>query len=386
MTTDNPTTDDPFADIRPYNNAEAPEVFARLGADPELVDSLARLRLPRLLRWAPPLARSLVRRWLAGQVASLKTVEDLQLSIVKPELEKVIAKTTTFTTSGLEKLDAASSWLFISNHRDIVMDPALANYALHRAGHRTLSIAIGNNLLQKPWVADLMRLNKSFIVRRDVQGPRELLAASRQLSAYIRHMISDDVGPVWLAQREGRAKDGRDATEPAVIKMLSLSRDKRTESVGETLAALKIVPLAISYEVDPCDTLKAAELAAGPDYRKRPFEDVASIGKGISGYKGCVHLAFGEPIVDPDLDVDGVVAAIDQQISTLYALFPTNLWAWEMLHGEAPPASLPVRLGVVQRHTFEERIRECPESLRPWLLAMYANPVDTALAHRPEVL
>jgi hypothetical protein len=361
-------------------------VFARLGADPELVDALARLRLPRLLRWAPPLARALVRRWLASQVANLKTVEDLQLSIVKPELEKVIAKTTTFTTSGLEKLDAASSWLFISNHRDIVMDPALANYALHRAGHRTLSIAIGNNLLQKPWVADLMRLNKSFIVRRDVQGPRELLAASRQLSAYIRHMISEDVSPVWLAQREGRAKDGRDATEPAVIKMLSLSRDKRTESVGETLAALKIVPLAISYEVDPCDTLKAAELAAGPDYRKRPFEDVASIGKGISGYKGCVHLAFGEPIVDPDLDVDGVVAAIDQQISTRYALFPTNLWAWEMLHGKAPPASLPVRLGVVQRHTFEERVRECPASLRPWLLAMYANPVDTALTHRPEVL
>ena len=385
MTTDKPTAEDPFADIRPYNNDEAPEVLARVVSDPELVDSLARLRLPRLIRWAPPLARELVRRWLTHRVAGLRTVEDVQLSIVKPQLEKVIASTTTFTTSGLEQLDPATSWLFISNHRDIVMDPALSNYALHRAGHRTLSIAIGNNLLQKPWVADLMRLNKSFIVRRDVQGPRELLAASRQLSTYIRHVITDNLGPVWLAQREGRAKDGCDATEPAVIKMLSLSRDKRTENIGETLAALKIVPLAISYELDPCDTAKAAELASGPDYRKQPFEDVASIGKGISGYKGCVHLAVGEPIVDPTLDVDGVVAAIDRQIAQHYALFPTNLWAWEMLHGTPPPETLHVRMGMVQRHTFEERVRSCPEALRPWLLAMYANPVDTVLASQSRV-
>lgn len=384
MTIDELTAADPFADIRPYNNDEAPAVLARVAADPELAAALAKLRFPRLTQWLPWLARAAVRRWLARQVASLTTVEDLQVNIVKPQLEQVIAATCTFTDSGLEALDPSTSWLFVSNHRDIVMDPALSNYALHRAGHRTLSIAIGNNLLRKPWVADLMRLNKSFIVRRDVQGPRQLLAASKQLSAYIRHAITSNQGPVWLAQREGRAKDGRDATESAVIKMLSLSRDRQHETVGEALVALNIVPMAVAYELDPCDVDKARELAAGSDYRKREFEDVESIGKGISGYKGCVHIAFGQPITDTSLDVDAFVAAIDRQITTAYALFPTHLWAWEMLNGRSVPASLPVRRGVVQRPVFEARVRQCPEALRPWLLAMYANPVERCLSVQAE--
>jgi hypothetical protein len=138
--------------------------------------------------------------------------------------------------SGLESLDTDRAYLFISNHRDIAMDPAFTNYALHRAGHETLRIAIGDNLLTEPWVADLMRLNKSFIVQRSASGPRELLAASRLLSRYIRHSLQVDNVPVWIAQREGRAKDGVDRTEPAVIKMLSLSRDKQSRSLSERIS------------------------------------------------------------------------------------------------------------------------------------------------------
>ncbi len=381
--TETATKTDPYAEIRPYNNAEAPAVLERLARDSELVDALARLRLPRLSGWLPWLARAVVGRWLRAQLGSLHTVEDLQM-FIKPHLERVIADTSTFTSSGLGEIDPEASHLFISNHRDIAMDPAYANYTLHRAGHRTLSIAIGSNLLKKPWVADLMRLNKSFIVRRDITGPRELLAASKQLSAYIRHVVENNEGPAWIAQREGRAKDGRDATEAAVIKMLSLSRDRKTETNGDALAALRIVPMAIAYELDPCDGRKAAELAAGSDYQKAEFEDVASIGLGISGYKGCVHLAFGRPIVDSSLDVDGVVADINRQVTELYALFPTNLWAWEMLHGQSVPADLPRRRGVVDRSTFEQRVQDCPEAHRPYLLAMYANPVSAALEARQQ--
>jgi hypothetical protein len=264
------------------------------------------------------------------------------------------------------------------------MDPALANFALHRSGHRTQHIAIGSNLLQKPWVADLMRLNRSFVVKRDVSGPRELLAASKQLSAFIRHVITVNAGPVWIAQREGRAKDGRDETESAVIKMLSLSRDRNTESIGDVLGALNIVPIAISYEIDPCDVRKAREVAAGDSYQKEAFEDVASIGLGITGYKGCVHLAFGEPILGAELDVDTVVSAIDRQIIDLYALFPTNVWAWERLHGKTAPSSLPVRRGMVTEDVFSARVADCPEAIRPQLLAMYANPVSRWLEQNQE--
>ncbi len=251
---------DPFFDIRPYRNEEVPAAMARLCNNYALADNLAKLRLSGLYGHLPGLGRFLVGRWLAWKLRGISTVEQFQ-ALVEPQLQLQIDATAEFSSSGLDGLSSKESYLFISNHRDIAMDPAFTNYALYHGGHRTVAVAIGDNLLREPWVADLMRLNKSFIVKRNISAPRELLAASRRLAQFIRHHIGTNQGPAWIAQREGRAKDGIDATEPAVIKMLSLSQDKKTESLSDALNALKIVPVAIAYELDPCDGAKAAELA-----------------------------------------------------------------------------------------------------------------------------
>ena len=368
-----PESGDPFAEIRPYSNSDAPMVFARLVRDDELADIIALWRLPWIAGVWPALARQLGKVWLVVAARRLQTVEDLQ-NLIAPNLSKMIKKTSHFTVSGIEQLDLTAARLFLSNHRDIVMDTAYANYALHRSGARTLAIAIGDNLLSKPWVADLMRLNKSFIVKRGVSGPRALLAATKLLSQFIRDSISRNRDPIWIAHREGRAKDGRDTTEPAVIKMLTLSRE-RGEAPEKVLSALRMVPLTIAYELDPCDALKAAELAAGGDYVKSEFEDVASIAQGITGEKGCVHLRFGDPLPS-EMGVEAVVAELDRQMAEHYRLFQTNRWAWEWLHGKAVPETISFDKGSIDEATFRARYELVPEEHRQWFLTMYANPVD----------
>ncbi len=372
---------DPFAAIRPFNDDEVRPTIDRLLESPEFLSALLRLRLGKTARYLGWLLRPLVRAYLRRALRDVDGVEDLQMRI-KAYVERMIDSTTAgFSVSGLERLNADQAHLFISNHRDIAMDPAFTNYALHLAGHQTLRIAIGDNLLTQQWVADLMRLNKSFIVQRSVSGPRELLAASKLLARYIRHSVQEDNVPVWIAQREGRAKDGVDRTEPAVIKMLSLSRDKKNENFGDHIASLRIVPVAISYELDPCDVLKARELYERDTtgvYEKADHEDVASIGRGIAGSKGHVHVSFGTPL-GSDLDSPEAVAAeIDRQILHLYKLHPVNLWAYRRLHGdsEEPPASL--HEGSCTEAGFTARIDAMEEGVRPYALASYANALRSA--------
>lgn len=376
---------DPFADIRPYHDAEVPAVLHHLLSDRELLDAIGRLKLGRLGAVAPALCRLPVSWFLRHQLRGVSDVHGMQM-VIKSYVEQVIKDTTAgFSVSGLDRLDPSRPWLFMSNHRDIVMDPAFTNYALHCNGFPTLRIAIGDNLLTKPWVSDLMRLNKSFIVRRSVSGPRELLAASRQLSAYIRHSLQEEGAPVWIAQREGRAKNGIDRTEPAVIKMLAMSRDKSRESLSELVEALGIVPVSISYELDPCDALKARELylrESTGHYAKAEQEDVASIARGISGQKGRVHVAFGEPLRGEFESPEAVATAVDDQVVALYCLHPTNLYAWRRLHGDS--ATLPPDLyreeGSCSRAEFDARIEALPEAHRKQALGIYANVVSAKLA------
>jgi 1-acyl-sn-glycerol-3-phosphate acyltransferase len=370
---------DPFADIRPYHDDEVGAVLSRLLADPEFLDAIASFRLGRIAALAPGLARPVVRYGLSRQLRSVRTVQDVQL-VIKGYVEKMIADTTTgFSVSGLDHLDPGKPYLFISNHRDIAMDPAFTNYALHTHKHNTLRIAIGDNLLTKAWVSDLMRLNKSFLVKRSVSGPRELLANSKHLAAYIQHSLLEERVPVWLAQREGRAKDGRDRTEPAVIKMLAMSRDKQRQDFGEHIASLGIVPVAISYELDPCDALKARELyqlASQGRYEKGDQEDVASIARGISGNKGRVHVSFGTPLEGGFETADEVAAEIDRQVIRQYCLHPTNVYAWRTLNEGAPdPQNLYLEEGSCTGEEFEARIEALPAEHRPFALAIYANAV-----------
>jgi len=380
---------DPYADIRPYRDDEVLPVLARLLGDREFLDALASYRLGALARAWPALLRPLVRYALSRELRGVTDVDSMQ-DVIKRYMDHMIERSTAgFTVSGLDRLDPAQPYLYMSNHRDIAMDPAFTNYALYHSDRDTARIAIGDNLLTKPWVSDLMRLNKSFIVKRSITRPRELLAASKTLSGFIQHSLLTERVPVWMAQREGRAKDGIDRSEPAVIKMLSLSRDKATQTFAEHIASLRIVPVAISYELDPCDALKARELhqrATQGDYRKGEHEDVAAIGQGIAGAKGRVHVSFGTPLEDGLETADAVATAVDRQILAGYCLHPTNVYAYRRLYGgDAPvPADLDMEPGACSEAEFAARIEAMPAEHRPYALGIYANAIVARLALAPD--
>ncbi|WP_447556469.1 1-acyl-sn-glycerol-3-phosphate acyltransferase [Vreelandella sp. EE22] len=373
------STDDPWAAIRPYMDHEVKDVLTRLSRDSELLDALTRFRLPRLARWAPALARVLAGRAVRREVENVASVRDFQMRIAS-YMERMIRTTTdAFEVSGLEKLDPQSAYLFIGNHRDISLDPAFVNYALYAADRDTVRIAIGDNLLKKPYVTDLMRLNKSFIVPRSARGKRAMLAAYQQLSGYIRHSITMDNHSIWMAQREGRAKNGIDRTDPAIIKMLTMAqRNEPGDFVfGEAIAELKLVPVSISYEYDPCDVQKAQELfdvATKGSYAKSEFEDIRSIVAGITGSKGRVQLRFGQPVGVDMATPDEVAAEIDRQVIGGYRLFPSHYLALEAL-GEAPELVARKAITREDRARFKERLASVPEPLRPYWLNQYANPV-----------
>ena len=384
---------DLFADIRPYNDAEVSPVLERLLLDPELLENLAKLRLPKLTARFPGLIRPLVRWILRRELRGIDSVNTLQ-ALVKKYMDRMIESSTDqFTISGLAELDPERPFLFMSNHRDIALDPAFVNYALYHNEHDTVRIAIGDNLLSKPFAADLMRLNKSFIVKRSTKGPRQMLAAYKHLSAYIRHSIERDGSSIWIAQREGRAKDGIDITEPAVIKMLTMAQNKAEESFADFVNRLHIVPIAISYEYDPCDGAKARELyekATLGSYRKAEHEDLKSIALGITGTKGDVHVSFGKPLCGEFANPDAVAAEVDRQVIAEYVLHPTNFFAYQRLYGSYP--ALPCgadhvafreadHRAILQK--FAQRIEALPEAHRPYALAIYANPVLSKLQGVP---
>ena len=245
-----------------------------------------------------------------------------------------------------------------------------------------MRIAIGDNLLERNYAADLMRLNKSFIVQRSLKG-RQMFAAYKQLSAYIHHSLSVDHESIWIAQREGRAKDGWDRSEPAIIKMLSMSKEKQVP-IADYIRELRIVPVAISYELDPCDGAKARELrelATTGDYEKSLHEDLYSIGKGISGEKGAVHVAFGEQLSGEYGDAEEVAAAIDKQIALNYKLQRSNLYAWKMVDGELPDFADVTEMDNNSETRFRERINTLPKEDQDYVLEMYVNPVRNRLAY-----
>jgi len=370
---------DAFEKIRPYHDDEVAGVLDRLAHDREFLDAITRYRLPRLSRHAPWLARRLAAFALQRQMRGVASVADFQ-SHIAAYMRRMLATTTdAFTVEGIDKLDPERAYLFIGNHRDIALDPAFVNYALYQAGRNTVRIAIGDNLLQKPFVTDLMRLNKSFIVPRSAKGKRAMLAAYQTLSSYIRHSITVDNHPVWLAQREGRAKDGIDRADAAIVKMLTMARrqeDKQAD-FAEAIRELRLVPVSISYEYDPCDLQKARELHAVHTegrYEKVEFEDIRSIVAGITGYKGRIKLTFGTPLEGGFATPDAVAEEIDRQVLAGYHLFPSHHLALEA-SGLAPDLVDLSEVTAADRQRFEARLATVPEHLRAWWLAQYANPV-----------
>jgi Acyltransferase len=377
-----------FDDIRPYYDHEVRPTLDRILADPELIHAVTHLTFPKTENWLGWLWRPLVAAKLKSELSSVQNVHGFQQIVEKYMSKMISSRVKSITVSGLDQLDKTKPYLFISNHRDIAMDPAFINWVLYHNDSNTLRIAIGDNLLTKPFASDLMRLNKSFIVNRSAKAPREKLKAAKHLSAYIHHSIVNEHSSIWIAQREGRAKDGCDKTNSAVLGMITLNKPK-TESLADYIRALNLVPVSISYEIDPCDSAKARELylqKTQGSYQKEEHEDVRSIAMGIAGQKGHIHLAFGQQMIADYQDNDQLVAELDQQIINNYVLHATNCFAYEMLFNQIPDVKYsnkqiaynPSEL-VEEKKVFIERMQAIPEEHREIALAIYANPVKSKL-------
>jgi len=384
-----------FDAIRPYSDEETGAAIGQLVRDREFLDMVGRFKTPTLARWAPAPLRAWVRRWLVRRFGNVTRINDLQAKLSGYVAELIGSTTSRVTQSGLENLNKSGAYLFISNHRDIVFDPMVVNYLLFANGFNTTRIAIGDNLLSNRVFAEMMRLNKSFVVRRNMTSPREMRDAYLMLSGFINHSI-DSNESIWIAQREGRAKDGLDVTDPAIIKMFYMSRKKSGLSFAEAMNRLHIVPVSIAYEYDPCDLDKARELetrARTGQYAKTKDEDTESIMKGLTGFKGHVHVHFGQPIADAEDDPRALSARIDHEMHANYHLHSSNLVAYQQrsIHPQSHLTEGSESSSIVTAETFspadidaaeaeiERRLDACTPEARPYLLDMYANPVVSAL-------
>ncbi len=311
-----------FDAIRPFEPQELPAAYDRLEQDAQFRAVVAYL-YPQVPFEA-----------IMQKMRTCKTCLDFQKAFCYPFLKDLMTKASKGFDIDIESIDVSSRYTFVSNHRDIVLDSALLDVLLIDAGAgTTCEIAIGDNLLAAPWIKDIVRINKSFIVERSL-GIREMLAASKRLSEYMHYVINVKHDNVWIAQREGRAKDSDDRTQPSILKMMAMGGEG---TVVERLKQLHIVPLSISYEYDPCDYLKAREFQLKrdvPGWKKTRQDDVESMRTGIMGYKGRVHYHCA-PCIDEWLDTlppdmpkgelfDTVAAHIDSEIHRNYRLYATN--------------------------------------------------------------
>ncbi len=318
-----------FDRIRPFNPEELSEVYERLIADPQF-----RAVAEYVFKGVP-------FDMLAAKMRQCKTNLDFQKAFCYKFLKELLSKASTGCDINVDNVDVTKRYTFVSNHRDIVLDSALLDVLLIDAGFdTTCEIAIGDNLLAAPWIKDLVRVNKSFIVERSA-GIREMLTNSKRMSDYMHYVIAEKHDNIWIAQREGRAKDSNDRTQPSILKMMAMGGEG---SVVERLKQLHIVPLAISYEYDPCDYLKAAEFQLKRDvegWKKTKADDVMSMKTGIMGYKGAIHYHCA-PCIDDFLDAlpedtpkgdifDIVAREMDRRIHLGYRLYAVNYIAADML-------------------------------------------------------
>lgn len=369
----------PFDAIRPFEPEELPEVFERLLGNAQFAQVVAYV------------FKDMPYDMLAQKMRACKTNLDFQVAFCYPFIKGLLQKASLGCDINVDAIDMEKRYTFVSNHRDIVLDSALLDVMLIEAGCKTTcEIAIGDNLLSLPWVKDLVRINKSFIVERSV-SLRQMLLSSKRLSEYMHLVIAQKHDNVWIAQREGRAKDSNDRTQESIIKMMVMGGEG---SLVERLKGLHIVPLAISYEYDPCDFLKAQEFQLKrdiADWKKGPMDDVVSMQTGIMGYKGHIHYEAA-PCIDAWLDTldadmpkadffKAVATHIDEEVFRRYRLYPSNYVVLDELEGTTAHAD---RYTAEQKAQFDGYIAQqmakiqLPNKdeafLRERLLTMYANP------------
>ena len=375
-----------FDEIRPYYDEELPAVYDELIADPAF-RQVVQLALP-----------GIPFEMLAAKMRTCKTKLDFQVSFCYDFLKKIIKETTQGVTLNNEAQGTPDgrAFTYVSNHRDIVLDSGFLSLMLVEQGQDTVEIAIGDNLLIYPWIKKLVRINKSFIVQRAL-SMRQMLESSARMSRYMHHTICDKHQSIWIAQREGRAKDSNDRTQESILKMFAMAGEG---DIVSRLKEMNIVPLAISYEYDPCDFLKAKEFQQkrdNPDYKKTTADDLLNMQTGLMGYKGRVHLCTAECLTKQLGELDRslpkqelfvrVAELVDKGIFANYRLYPNNYVAADLLEGSNHFAA---------HYTLEDKQRfsdyvdgqlariDLPDKdepfLREKLLLMYANPLRNQLS------
>lgn len=369
-----------FDDIRPFEPEELPEVYNRL---------LDNQQFQRVLSYFYP---DVPLEKIGVRMRACTTNLDFQKVFGYEFVTFVLNRAAKSWDMDHSAISPEHNYTFMSNHRDIVLDSAILSKLLIDAEFKTTcEIAIGDNLLSLPWVKDLVRVNKSFIVKRSASF-REMLTSSKTLSKYMHFAIQEKKENIWIAQREGRAKDSDDRTSESILKMMSMGGEG---SIVERLTQLHIVPMTISYEYDPCDYLKAAEFQLkrdNPDWKKGPQDDIISMQTGIMGYKGHVHYHCS-PCIDEYLQtLDSempknelyatIVRHIDREIHRHYRLFPNNYIAHDLLTGTDEQTA---HYQPADKVNFERYLSEQLEKitvpqpdiafLRERILTMYANPL-----------
>ena len=383
-----------FDEIRPYDTGEVQQAFNELLADRQFSNMLR-----GIVPWLPKSLRNAV---LKMAFIGVKSPLDFQKRFMKPIVRHIIRKHTdgcTFDDNCLPR-DFSLRYTFVSNHRDIVLDSALLDVMLVKTGYpTTVEIGIGDNLLIYPWIKRLVRMNKAFTVRRGLT-PKEMLRSSQIMSRYIHYAVTQKHENIWIAQREGRAKDSDDRTQDSVLKMLAMGGEGKPI---DSLREINIVPLTISYEFDPCDYLKAQEFQQkrdNPAFKKSRQDDLDNMKTGIFGYKGRVHYHCAAPIntwIDElgDLPKTEFFAAlskrIDRELHANYCLFPCNYIALDELEGTKKYAQ---HYTEADKKRFEDYLKGQLEKvkianpdekfLRERMLTMYANPLRNYLKAKAE--
>ena len=366
-----------FEDIRPYTDLEFKEAYYRLMDDRRFQEAIA-LCLPNY-------SVEQFRR----DFANFNTIEEVQVDFDKRFLDVFIAQSSKgVQLSGIENIDPSSAYMFIGNHRDITFDPALLQYYFFLEHRKTSRIAMGDNLFTTPLLGEVAKLNKMIKVKRS-GTLREKLENSYKLAAYIQYSLFEDKESVWIAQRDGRTKDGNDFTKHGLVKMITLGNDK---NLIETIRRMNITPLTVSYEIEPCDKLKARELAISEHtvYQKQPGEDFNSIKQGIFGQKGRISLAIGKPL-DKELDaipenisnnekINLVCQIIDRQIYRNYTLYQNNYIAHDLLYQNEDFHDHYTKNKKTAFVNYLQTKSQVPdvsfEKMHEYLLKIYANPVD----------
>ena len=367
-----------YDDIRPLLPEEVPGAIEGLIALPELRAIYERLGLS----WS----------WeeLSALLRSCRSVEDFKQRVSYHWVKQVMRGCcTSVELTGIEQLRPDGAYTYVSNHRDIVLDSAFLNVLLADAGAKYPQIAIGDNLMIYPWVETLVKLNGSFLVRRGLQG-RQVLLAAKLLSEYMHEAVAEGQS-IWIAQREGRAKDSSDHTQPALLKMLTMGSPERQPAAA--LASLNIVPVTCSYEYDPCDYLKAQEMQLKRDvagYKKSPADDGINMSTGIQGWKGRVTFHIGRPLSQllpadaSTLSVEELASLMDAEIHRHYVLYPLNYVAYDELEGTDSSEHYTHEERAEALRYIEARLQlvQLPEGLEPdkaflrhCILTMYANPL-----------